>query len=790
MGRLMRAHDWDATPLGPPGDWPPVLRTLVDLMLSSSQPMFVVWGPERTTLYNDAYAAVLAGKHPALGRPLERIWPEIWESDLAPIVARAYAGEALHMDDIPLTMMRKGYPEETHFSFSYTPVRGPDGVVQGFFCPCLEITEQVLEERRARLRAALTERLRTHGEPAAFIDEAVALLARHLGAEQAVYAEIDESGEIAVVARDWNDGAMSEAAGRHRMRDYGPALVADLEAGRSLAVGDVREDPRTSAPEALEAFARRGVRAFLSVPHLRDGRLAAVLAVHAAEARHWHPADVALLAEAAERVNLAVERARAEAARHASEERLREARDALALATAASRLGWGTWDFATGAITLDATGRRIVGLGEGEDTIAAWFERTHPEDRAALDAEVRACLGEGRPFDLEYRVVHADGTERHVHGTGLFQADEAGAPAYGTGFVRDVTEQKRAEQRQEMLIAELDHRVKNVLAVMQSIVRQSLGRGRDAGAEAAERLTGRIDALARSHTLLARSRWEGARFADLVEGAVAPYRGEGAGRVVVEGPDLKVRPKAAQTLTLALHELVTNAAKHGALSREEGRVSALWRLEGEGDARRLVFEWRERGGPAIEAPPERRGFGSRLIERTLAYELDGAVTLDFSPGGLGAVIDLPLDGLLAEPGRGDPGRRRDEAPPAGARTAPGRPRVFVVEDEHLVGEETAAALRSAGCRVTGPVGTLDEALRIAVAEGIDAAILDVNLDGRFVWPAARALRARGIPFAFATGYSDTIAVPPDLSDTPWIEKPLAVERLVSTLVGLLEGAAG
>ncbi len=148
MGVLMRAHDWSATPLGPPGAWPQPLKTLVSVMLGSTQPMFVVWGSERTLLYNGPYSQVLGDKHPsAFGRGFLQVWQAI-RADLLPIVEEAYAGRPVHMDDIELIMERKGYPEETHFAFSYTPVRGEDGVVTGFFCPCVEITEQVLAERR------------------------------------------------------------------------------------------------------------------------------------------------------------------------------------------------------------------------------------------------------------------------------------------------------------------------------------------------------------------------------------------------------------------------------------------------------------------------------------------------------------------------------------------------------------------------------------------------------------------------------------------------------------------
>ncbi|WP_341214409.1 HWE histidine kinase domain-containing protein [uncultured Limimaricola sp.] len=780
---MIRAYDWAASPLGAPEDWPQVLHVLIDLMLTSSQPMFIVWGPERTLFYNDAYVKILAAKHPALGLPFEEVWHEIWERDLKPIVARAYAGEALHMDDIPLMMLRHGYLEETHFSFSYTPVSGPGGSVQGFLCPCLEITEQVLDERRAKLRVELNEKFRTLRDPVAVSREAAALLARHLGVEQGAYAEIDETGDSAQIESDWNDGSIPSCAGHHRLQDFGEELIADLKQGHSVVISDVREDPRTCVPATLEAFAQRRIRSFMDIPYIRDGRLVAVLALHSVQTKHWHPGDVALAEEVAQRTHAAVEGARSAAAQRVSDQQLRETRDALALATKASSLGWATWDFVTDAVNLDACGREIMGFGDGVVTISKWLEHIHPEDRTSLDREFGNCLRENRPFDLEYRVCRPDGALRHVHGTGIFQATAEGDPLQGTGFVRDVTDRKRSEQRQNMLMAELDHRVKNILAVVQSIARQSLARSHEAGAEAADRLVGRISALAQSHSLLAQSRWEGACFEVLVENAVAPYRGDEPGRILIDGPGLRVTPKAAQILTLALHELVTNAAKYGALSRREGRVSARWHLSGEGQERRLIVVWREMDGPPIEGAPQRKGFGSVLIERMLTSDLGGQVTLDYAQSGLRAEIDLPLENLRAESGQTE--RSFSPARPlTGDRTSLTGKRVLVVEDEHLVSQETIAALEGAGCVVVGPASTMSEALKMVVTEEFDAAVLDVNLNGTRVWPAAQVLQARGIPFAFATGYSDIIDIPAELAKERWIEKPLDTDRLLQTVAAV------
>ncbi|HEU0044436.1 hybrid sensor histidine kinase/response regulator [Sphingomonas sp.] len=149
MGAAIRAFPWADSALGPPAHWTSSLKALVGVLLDAKQPMFVVWGPDQSLLYNDSYAAVLASKHPAaLGRPFLDVWSEI-RADLAPIVEQAYAGSPVHMDDIPLVMERRGFREETHFAFSYTPIRGEEGDVQGFFCACTEITDQVFADRRS-----------------------------------------------------------------------------------------------------------------------------------------------------------------------------------------------------------------------------------------------------------------------------------------------------------------------------------------------------------------------------------------------------------------------------------------------------------------------------------------------------------------------------------------------------------------------------------------------------------------------------------------------------------------
>ena len=198
----------------------------------------------------------------------------------------------------------------------------------------------------------------------------------------------------------------------------------------------------------------------------------------------------------------------------------------------------------------------------------------------------------------------------------------------------DITRRKRSEQHQMLLIHELNHRVKNTLAIVQAIAQQSF-KGEALSAEARRAFEGRLAALSAAHNLLTRSNWESASIRQVIDDAMAAYRA--GDRIRISGPDLRLAPKAAVSLAMAVHELATNAVKYGALSTPAGQVDIAWTAE---DGR-LLWTWRESGGPPVAAPA-RRGFGSRMIERGLAAELRGEARLDFPPGGLVCTLSAPL----------------------------------------------------------------------------------------------------------------------------------------------------
>ncbi|HEY3797487.1 MAG TPA: HWE histidine kinase domain-containing protein [Caulobacteraceae bacterium] len=301
----------------------------------------------------------------------------------------------------------------------------------------------------------------------------------------------------------------------------------------------------------------------------------------------------------------------------------------------------GTWRYtiADNICLYDDNAQRLYGLTEGpflhdEAGVAAKF---HPDDMERMWANVAKALdpaGDGR-YEVEYRVKQLDGGWRWLSAWGLVEFEGEGPdrkPVAIAGASRDLTERKRAEETQRLLANELNHRVKNTLATVQSISSQTLRAATDLD-HAREALEERIVSLARAHDLLTDRSWSGADLCEVAPRALQPFP---AGQLDLAGPSLDVSPQHALALSLALHELATNAAKYGALSAPDGRVEVRW----SGDDGAVRLTWQERGGPAV-SPPTRRGFGSRLLEACLR-DIGGHSQLLFEPQGVRAAFEAPL----------------------------------------------------------------------------------------------------------------------------------------------------
>jgi PAS domain-containing protein len=320
MAASMRQHDWSLSPLGDPQGWPQALRTTVALMLQSKFPMFVAWGDELGFLYNDAYAQILGAKHPkALGRRFQQVWSDIWP-DIKPLIDAALGGEAVYQTDMPLLMNRRGFDEQTWFTFSYSPVIDDDGNVGGMFCACFETTQSVIRGRRDAFRLSLERKLRNLADPAEIMATAAEALGRELGIARVGYGEVDPFARDVIVERDWTDGRIGSVAGRHRMDDFGSEIISELRAGRMMWVDDVNNDSRVGS--SATAFAAIETRSVLAVPLFKDSRFVALLYLHHPEPHQWTESETGLAREVVEQTWQAVERANAEA-------RLRELNESL-----------------------------------------------------------------------------------------------------------------------------------------------------------------------------------------------------------------------------------------------------------------------------------------------------------------------------------------------------------------------------------------------------------------------------------------------------------------------------
>lgn len=270
---------------------------------------------------------------------------------------------------------------------------------------------------------------------------------------------------------------------------------------------------------------------------------------------------------------------------------------------------------------------------------STYADALHPDDvQRTFDVWGRS-VATGEPYDILHRVRRTTGEYRWIRSRAYPRRDEHGAIIRWYGSTEDVHEQKLAEEHLRLMVLELNHRVKNNLATVQAIAVQTL-RGTEAPEAAREAFLQRITALAAAHDILTREQWDGVGVADIAEGVLRALDGAGD-RVRLDGPAIRLPPKTALALSMAFHELGTNALKYGALSAAAGEVRLDWRVEG-GARPTLALQWSESGGPPV-VPPERRGFGSRLLERGLAAELHGKVEVQYAPAGVRCTIRTPFD---------------------------------------------------------------------------------------------------------------------------------------------------
>lgn len=455
----------------------------------------------------------------------------------------------------------------------------------------------------------------------------------------------------------------------------------------------------------------------------------------------------------------------------------------LELALQAAGLGEFEWRRDGDVFFVNPRAREILGLPVGKvaaDLGGPFYAAVHPEDRERLMHSVSTAMDATDRFDEEFRLSRPDdGRAVWIRSAGVAVRDKAGKRVGAIGVVEDITQRKVEESQRLTLMAELDHRVKNVLAAVQALAFQTAKRTTSLDSFL-QTFAGRLKSMGSANELLTAARWRGAAVDHL---AAAELGGLAPSQTRWEGPELFLTPRAANALSLALHELVTNALKYGALSTDQGRVDVRWGRLADGGFELL---WIESGGPSVQ-PPRHQGFGSTLLNHVTGRELNGETQVEYHPGGVrarlragpSAVVERPETVPQAPPSRAveTPSPELGDADLKGAR-------ILIVEDAVLLALELETGLQEAGAEVIGPAYELEEAMAL-LDQKIDAAVLDANLNGRSVTPVAEVLAKRGVPFVFATGYGGAAGAPAGF-DAPIIRKPYDVTQVAAAVSDLLQ----
>ncbi|KAB2939958.1 MAG: PAS domain S-box protein [Hyphomicrobium sp.] len=590
MKRRIEEFDWSSTPVGPMEAWPTSLKCAVDIITASPVPMVLLWGPQGIMIYNDGYAAFAGSRHPELlGMPIVEAWPEAADFNRR-VLECGLAGEALSFRDKHFSLGRRGTPEDVWTNLDYSPVRGEDGNPAGVLAIVVDTTPWVYAERAQRESES---RFRTLADNIA----AFAWMA-------------DEAGNIFWYNKRWFDytGPPFDEAKQWGwpLRQHPDHVDRVMEKiNRCLTTGEVWED-------TFPLKGRDGVfRWFLSrAMPIRD---------EAGNVIRWFGTNTDIT------------------------EHLEEAEKNAQLATIVATS-------ADGIISMSNEGL-IQSWNPGAERM---FGYTAEE---VLGRSERLLFPEGAEEEFEEKYRHLrhgehvlrDTVRRRKDGSMLDVAINVAPMRRPDGRIfgfsavfRDITERKRVEKHLRMVMRELSHRTKNLLAVIVAMVRQTARSTSDV-AVLQSQLIQRLQSLSASHDLLVAEDWTGASLEELIRAVLQPFIGNSSEALACHGQPVFINATAAQNLGLAMHELATNAAKYGALSTIAGRVRVAWGFEpDEGGVLRLVLRWEERGGPRV-VPATVRGFGHVVIERVAGQALNAKVDYQFPPEGVRWTIAMPLE---------------------------------------------------------------------------------------------------------------------------------------------------
>jgi PAS domain S-box-containing protein len=840
MARQMRVFDWAKSPIGDPVRWPVALRSNVGLLLGSRFPMFVAWGDKLTFLYNDAYSRILGAKHPdALGRSFQSVWGEIWP-DIAPLIDKALAGEAVWLEDLPLRMNRHGYDEDTTFTFSYSPARNDVGEIVGLFCACTETTRQTqaeseLREREGRLLFFddLEERLFRSTAATDTMCAATEMLGSHLKVSRCAYADVAADTDRFSIRSDFTAPGIASSTGDYKLDLFGPRAAAELRAGGTLVVNDI---PVELAPgEGREMFQAIGINAIICCPLIKDGRLAAMMAVHQDQPRTWAAGEIALVKEVVERCWAHVERVGAEA-------RLRESEERLRLAVDSADVGFWDVDLIHDTLIWPARTKAMFGISPDVPvTMQDFYEGLHPAEREATSAAYTAATDpEQRAlYDVNYRTVgKEDGIIRWVEAKGRGVFDAQGRCLRVAGTAVQITARKEAEEALRELNATLETRIATAVAEREEVLealRQSqkmeamgqltggvahdfnnlltpivgsldLLQRKGLGGEREQRLiAGAVQSAERAKTLVQRLLAFARRqplksmaidvpklvsgMGDLVSSTIGPQI-----KVVVEAPD-DLPPALADPnqLEMAILNLAVNARDAmpdgGTLRITAGRESIRSGHRSKLRMGHYICLSVADTGAGMDAETLARavepffstkgigkgtGLGLSMVHG-LASQLGGAITIQSQPGlGTNVELWLPQSSAVA-----------DEETPLGDEPASqvGSGTALLVDDEELVRMSTSDMLSDLGYTVIEAVSGEEAMYLIEAGTHFDLLVTDHLMPGMTGTDLIQAVRSAepGTPVLLVSGYAENASIDPGI---PRLTKPFRKDELASSLASL------
>ena len=500
----------------------------------------------------------------------------------------------------------------------------------------LALRDGALPERAEELAALLrlTDRLYRATRVEETFDAALDAITSALGCERASILLFDEAGVMRFVASiGLSDGYRAAVDGHSPWtqgeRDPEPIFVEDIDA--------------TDEPDWIKRTIRaEGIRGLAFIPLVAQGETIGKFMTYYAAPHRFSGAERDLAVHIARQVGFSLDRARADEARRKAEGALRETEDRFRLMSESAPVMLWVSRPDGRCLHLNRMLREFWDVDEADLDAFDWADTIHPGDAECVRHAISAAIARREAVKVEARYRNAAGEYRvlETHACPRMAADGAFLGLIGVNV--DTTERRQAEQNRELLLAELSHRVKNMLAVVQGIARQTFRNTRSVD-EARASFEGRLMALATAHDLLTRASWTSAALDELARGAL-PIREERP-QITLSGPHVALDPKQTVSLAMALHELYTNAMKYGALVSEAGQITLAWSVV-PGPDRRLKLEWRETGAPSDAgvdpAQPSREGFGTRLIRQIFTHDLDGEVALDFTSEGLTCTADIAL----------------------------------------------------------------------------------------------------------------------------------------------------